>query len=124
MRPRCSAEKPCAYDPGKFEGEGPLTMLAHWHAGNGGADATTGDQEVVDWFRAPLGFDADREAIAFAGTAFCEACIEAALDDARTLAGVAYAECSRGFAYLTRFETRAEFDAALSKADAQEDDDA
>lgn len=66
----------CHVGPGKFEGESALAALAYESMMLGGADVTTYEGEdgpATDWFRAPLGFDADEETVQGARDAgFCE----------------------------------------------------
>lgn len=119
----------CKVGPGKFEGEGPLTYIAH--AGlAGGGDMTTGGGEFdasdawpcVEWFRAPLNFRGEQAAIREAAEyGYCDECIEAALAEADEVkGGMATWEDSQGFVYSAVFPSKAAFDAALAEAEAED----
>lgn len=110
----------CKVGPGKFEGEPALTFMAHAVMLEGFSDATTGeDGDTIDWFRAPLGFDADAD-LSHAARAhgYCQECIEHYADDVN--GGVAIWEDSNGFVYCKTFATVEEFDAALAEAEEEE----
>lgn len=111
----------CKVGPGKFEGERTLTFLAYQSSLLGCADATTGAEDtLIDWFRAPLNFDADQETVAAARAyGYCEACIAEAL--ASDVAGISIWERSDGFVYGTVYQTRDEFDAAIAEAEAEDE---
>lgn len=111
----------CKVGPGKFEGEGALMALAYSSLMLGGSDATTGDcGSLVDWFRRPFNFDADRENLLFAREmGYCETCIAEALKDEAY--GLALSEDSNGFVYLESFETAEAFDKALGEAQTTEE---
>ncbi len=117
---RCS----CKVGPGKFEGEPALTFMAWEQAILGNSDITTTDQyeRSVNWLRSPLNLDADASVVKAAlDYGYCAACIEAAGDD--IAGGVAVWEDSIGFVYCRMFDTREEFDKALTKAEASQADD-
>lgn len=110
-----SNERPCRPGPGKFEGESALCVMAYHSANLGCADAST---EGCEWFRSPLGFDADEETTRGASAeGFCAECIERAIDDARELAGCMIREDSQGFVYLTTYNSREEFEHELTEAE-------
>jgi len=111
----------CVKSPGKFEGEGAAALLAYWHQGNGGADTECG---ATSFFKSPLMFDADQGALAFAREyGRCAECIESAIDHQRTIAGASITEDSNGFVYYREFKTAAEYERAVSEAEAEEGDD-
>lgn len=121
-KPPCTPDvRRCSYGPGKFEGEDALTVMAHCHVSLGTADYSVGQ---YDFFKSPLQFDADQEAVAAARDAgFCPVCIEGACDEARTLAGVCTYEDDNGFAYCIRYESTEEYDAAIRAAELTEPND-
>lgn len=114
----------CKPGPGKFEGESALAIMAYESANLGCADMST---KGCEWFRSPLQFDADEETQrACRDHGICAECIEKANDDARELAGCMIREDSQGFVYLTTFDSREAFDAAMAEAmeeEATDDDD-
>ncbi len=98
----------CTVGPGKFEGESPLTALGYWHVGNGGSDA---DYGTVSFFKAPLNFHVDQEALAFARSlGFCPACIDEDIDAGLALTGVMIREDDAGFVFCRRITTQAAYD--------------
>ena len=110
----------CTVGPGKFEGETPLTALGYWHGTNGNADESHGN---VDFFKSPLNFDANQDALSFCrALGYCQTCIDADLDDARDLAGVAIREDDAGFVFRREI-TSAESYQELTDAYANEDED-
>ena len=114
----------CKVGPGKFEGESALTFLAYQSMLNGFSDESIG---AVDFFKAPLGFDADPEAIKAAREyGYCEACIAEAL--AERPYGMAISEDSQGFVWGELYATAKAYDKAVSQAEAVDeegsDDDA
>lgn len=112
----------CDVGPGKFEGEGAITFLAYEMVMNGGSDTTTGGDEAVDWIRAPLNFQVDKECTAAAlRYGYCERCIRTAGDGIE--GGVAVWEDSQGIVYSRVFETKEEFDQALAEAEGEDEDE-
>jgi len=105
----------CKVGPGKFEGEPALAYLAYQHAE--GADETTG---VRDWFRRPFNFDAGDAAERAVDYGYCRECVDEALGDDSF--GLSLVEDEQGFVWLDRYETAAEFDAALDAAEQAEQD--
>ena len=122
----------CKRGPGKFEGESALTVMAYWHATNGNADVSGDAGQCglsVDFFKSPLQFDADSEALdAARAEGFCGACIAQAIDDARELAGCSITEDSQGFVYLETYDSADAYNAAvvetMSEVDEEELEDA
>lgn len=111
----------CKPGPGKFEGESALTVMAYAQMCLGNGDASAGRYE---FFRSPLNFTADAEAVSAAHSAgFCDQCIEEAEDYGRTLYGVAVWDSDQGFAMLREFGSEAEYDAALRDAEAEGSED-
>lgn len=103
----------CKVGPGKFEGEGPLTFLAHQSLLLGGSDCAAAGW---DWFRAPLGFDAEPEMIKAARDyGYCDACIKEAVET--HVAGIAIWESDNGFVDGRTFGTKEAFDKALAAAE-------
>ena len=110
----------CQVGPGKFEGESALAYLAYLSALHGDADTSTyhGDT-VVDWFRSPFNFDAEREAVfSCQAYGFCEPCVKQALEDESF--GLSLRQDNNGFVYLTRYATEKEYDEALAVAEDEE----
>jgi hypothetical protein len=111
----------CKVGPGKYEGEGALTFLAHAQAMLGNSDAFTTDENgtSTDWLRHPLNLDADRTVVEEARKyGYCDECIAAAGQDVR--GGVAVWEDTQGFVYCRVFNTAKEFDSALVEAEEDE----
>lgn len=103
----------CKPGPGRFEGEGALTVMAYESAMLGLADESF---DGLEWFRAPLGFDADQECIAAAkAEGFCEECITAANAEALELGGYMVHQDGQGFIYGSAFSSRDEYEAALAE---------
>lgn len=111
----------CKVGPGKFEGEPAVIFMAWQQAMLGNSDVSTGgeglDGPLTDWLRSPLNLDADIEVVVAAVSyGYCVECVDEAgkgIDG-----GVAVWEADNGFVFGCVFETRAEFDAALSEAEA------
>jgi hypothetical protein len=119
----------CKVGPGKFEGEPPLTFLAYHAMLHGDVDSITDHDfghyvTVHDWFRRPFNFDADPDALVRATAyGYCEPCLKAACEDEESF-GLELYEDDNGFVYLNRYATEVEYDAALGKAEDQEDGNA
>jgi hypothetical protein len=108
--------------PGKFEGEGALTALAHYYAAEGMADDDAGKYSL---FKGPLQFGNDGSgAEEFASElGYCAACIAKALEDSRDLAGCVVFETDQGFAEFRELHTLEEYQEALTNAEELEGED-
>jgi len=113
----------CKVGPGKFEGEDVVAFLAYQQMLNGCVDSTTGPESgETDWFRAPLNFDADAGVVdAALAYGYCQECIESHND---IRGGVSLWESNQGFVYCTTYDTREEYDRALSEAETEDATDA
>jgi len=114
----------CKVGPGKFEGEGALTFMAWEQTMLGNADTTTGGEgNETDWLRSPLNLDADKDVVEAAiGYGYCQECVDEAGNGIG--GGVAVWTDGNGFVYSETFDTKAEFDKALEKAEAWDAADA
>lgn len=113
----------CEIGPGKFEGESALTYLLWQHVMTGGGDYTTGGDEVgspaVDWFRAPLAFDADAISSVL-DIGYCQECVKKAGKGVG--GGAAVWEDSQGFVNSITYPTQEEFERALNQAEAADEE--
>lgn len=110
----------CRLNPGRFEGETPLTVLGYWYANNGLADETYGD---VDFFKSPLGFTADKGArLMCLALGYCEVCIDSDLEEAAGLSGLMIWQDDQGFVFRREITTDDSYD-RLTLAYAKEEEE-
>jgi len=106
----------CQVRPGKFEGESALTFLAYQSMLLGCSDLTAGS---VDFFKAPLNFDADQETVKAAREyGYCEACISEALEERPY--GMSICESSDGFVYGSTYDNAEDYNEAVKSAEEEE----
>lgn len=112
----------CKIGPGKFEGEPALTYMAWGQMGNSDIDTYDEHERPTSWLRSPLNLDADREVVEGAlAHGYCQECVDEAGKEVG--GGVAVWEDDQGFVYCKVFETREEFDKALTAAQQEEPGD-
>src|SRR5262245_35398130 len=106
----------CHVGPGKFEGESALTFMAYQQAMLGNSDMSVGR---YDFFKAPFMFDADQSVIREAKDyGYCDECIEK--HDDHSHYGMVISQDDRGFVWRTVYDTQAEYDAAVTEAEAED----